>query len=81
MDEKARKATAEDIRGRARRLAAFDLWQADYVAERSASATLADLGAIYDLLPLEARAEDRDPLRLGVRRLHRDLARVAAGTR
>jgi hypothetical protein len=81
MDETARRAMADGIRRRARELAVFDAWQIDHIAERSVAATLADLGALYDLIPPDVRSVDRDPHRLGVRQLHRDLSRVAAGTR
>jgi len=73
--------SAADLRRRAAALAAFDAWQERHPDDSSAAQNLSDVGAIYALLPAEARAEDPDPQRLGVRRLHRDLARIAAGRR
>ena len=60
---------------RRRGLEAFARWDATFPApSRSDASVLADLGALHALLPPEVRAEDPDPDRVGVRRMHRLLA-------
>lgn len=57
--------------------AEFRRWEARQTpAERPPAAILADIGAIREWLPLEARVADPDPAKLGIQAMRRTLARL-----
>ena len=49
---------AELVSRRAAGLAKFDRWAQSHCSKRSAAAVIADIGALYALLPPEARRRD-----------------------
>lgn len=54
---------------------AYAAWaRLEVLPQRAPELVLADLGAALDWLPASVRAEDRDPERAGVRRMHELLA-------
>jgi hypothetical protein len=70
-------AEREQYEQRRRQWAAFHRWEAEQTpAERPPAAILADIGAIREWLPREARLADPDPEKLGVQRMRRALARL-----
>jgi hypothetical protein len=57
--------------------AAFHLWEAEQApVERTPAAILADIGAIREWLPREARLVDPDTEKLGIQTMRRGLARL-----
>ena len=62
---------------RGRQWAAFHRWEAEQVpVERTPAAILADIGAIREWLPREARLVDPDTEKLGIQKMRRGLARL-----
>lgn len=65
----------EQYEERGRQWAAFHRWEAEQVpVERTPAAILADLGAIREWLPREARLADPDTEKLGIQTMRRGLA-------
>lgn len=69
--------TRAALLARAAALQRFARWEASHQAPLSASAAIAGIAALYELLPREDRSRPPDPT--GVRTLHALMARVAAG--
>ena len=69
--------TREQYIERGRQWAAFHLWEAEQPpVERTPAAILADIGAIREWLPREARLVDPDTEKLGIQKMRRGLARL-----
>ncbi|MEX2261703.1 MAG: hypothetical protein WD696_07115 [Bryobacteraceae bacterium] len=60
----------EQIELRRRQWEEFNLWEAQQPpVEREPAAIIADVGALWKLLPPDVRAQDPDPEKRGVQRL------------
>ena len=71
----------EQYEGRHRQWEAFHRWEAQQLPiARPPAAILADIGAIREWLPPEARLADPDPQKLGIQAMRRALA-LLGGTR
>ncbi|HYM10314.1 MAG TPA: hypothetical protein VEU62_06265 [Bryobacterales bacterium] len=67
----------EQIEQRRSEWAEFNRWEAEQPAvERSPEEIMADLAAIWDWLPPEARLRDEDPEKLGVQAMRRALSHL-----
>jgi hypothetical protein len=63
--------TKAEFELRKRQLEDFNRWEREQPPrEMTPEECLAALGALYEWLPESTRAEERDPERLGVRRMH-----------
>jgi hypothetical protein len=71
--------TAEAIRAREAALERFACWEAEHPASRPASAALAAVAALYELLPAESRRRAPDPS--GVMAFHALMARATPAAR
>jgi hypothetical protein len=69
--------TREALTAREAALERFARWEARHPACRSASAAIAGVAALYELLPPESRRRPPDPS--GVRAFHALMARLATG--
>jgi hypothetical protein len=59
--------------------AAFNRWEAEHPQlERPADQVLADLGALWNLLPPEVRSTDPDPKKHNIRELRAALAKLSS---
>lgn len=75
------EALAARYRERARGLAAFERWRSEHPEQRSLDSVFRALGALWALLPPDARTRNDDPDYRGVARMHAALARLGAGRR
>ena len=67
----------EEMQERLKQWAEFNRWEAGQPPiERDPADILADLGAIWSWLPLEERARDDDPEKLGVQAMHQALSHL-----
>lgn len=72
------KRLREAVEARARGLDLFARWDAAEPPSSPPADVLARVGALYDLLPASVRGRDDDPSRIGVRAMHRALAKLGS---
>ncbi len=70
---------AARYRARARGLEAFERWQEEQPASRSLDSVFRGLGALWRLLPADARARSDDPEYRGIARMHAALSLLGTG--